>query len=369
MINEKTLKNDERAIFALRSLYEGFGYTKYKMSKFEEYDLYVRNKDFLISDSIITFTDTNGKLMALKPDVTLSIIKNTNDKKGLIQKLYYNENVYRISKDSSCFKEITQTGLECVGDIDLYDICEVVYLALKSLETIDKDYMVDICHAGLLDALIKTEDLEAEKKEKLLCFIQSKNADEIKRMAKNGEIDETLLDISLKLLVSYKDCESLKSAFSPYNYKENVETALDEFVKICQNTILLCDEGKINIDFSIISDTGYYSGVVFKGYIKGIPSSVLSGGQYDKLMKKMGKNSKALGFAVYLDLLEKHGEKDDWYDWYDYVILRDEASDISEIIKETARLSEKGFSVIVVNSISKDLKYKKLIDVRKNREG
>ena len=71
MINEKILKNDERAVFALRSLYRGFGYSKYKMSKFEEYDLYVRNKDFLISDSIITFTDTNGKLMALKPDVTL----------------------------------------------------------------------------------------------------------------------------------------------------------------------------------------------------------------------------------------------------------------------------------------------------------
>ena len=59
------------------SVFESYGYRQFRMSKFEEYDLYVRNKDFLLSDKIITFNDTNGKLMALKPDVTLSIIKNS----------------------------------------------------------------------------------------------------------------------------------------------------------------------------------------------------------------------------------------------------------------------------------------------------
>ena len=78
-MDKMLLKNDEKAVFALRSLYEKYGYSQFKMSKFEEYDLYVRNKDFLVSDNIITFTDTNGKLMALKPDVTLSIIKNSDD--------------------------------------------------------------------------------------------------------------------------------------------------------------------------------------------------------------------------------------------------------------------------------------------------
>ena len=75
-IEDSVLRNDEKAVFELRSLYSKYGYSRYRMSKFEEYDLYVRNKDFLISDNIITFTDTDGKLMALKPDVTLSIIKN-----------------------------------------------------------------------------------------------------------------------------------------------------------------------------------------------------------------------------------------------------------------------------------------------------
>ena len=48
----------ETILYSLRALYDTYGYTRYKMSKFEEYDLYSRNKDFLISDGVITFTDT-----------------------------------------------------------------------------------------------------------------------------------------------------------------------------------------------------------------------------------------------------------------------------------------------------------------------
>ena len=51
------LRSGEQTIYRLRGLYEKYGYRRFKMSKFEEYDLYVRNKDFLISDRMITFTD------------------------------------------------------------------------------------------------------------------------------------------------------------------------------------------------------------------------------------------------------------------------------------------------------------------------
>ena len=122
----------EKVIFGLRSLYRGYGYNQYKMSKFEEYDLYAKNKDFLISDSVITFTDTNGKLMALKPDVTLSIIKNMKEPGTGVQKLFYNENVYRVSKGNQSYKEIMQVGLECIGDIGEADILQVLTLAVKS---------------------------------------------------------------------------------------------------------------------------------------------------------------------------------------------------------------------------------------------
>ena len=104
-MNSALLKPEERAILRLRDLYRTYGYTCFKMSKFEAYELYVENKEFLISDRVITFTDTDGKLMALKPDVTLSIVKNAPEGGG-VSRVYYNESVFRVSERTHQFKEL-----------------------------------------------------------------------------------------------------------------------------------------------------------------------------------------------------------------------------------------------------------------------
>lgn len=363
MLNENILRNDEKAVYSLRSLYRRFGYSRFKMSKFEEYDLYVRNKDFLISDGIITFTDTNGRLLALKPDVTLSIIKNARDKKGVVEKLYYNENVYRISKDSHSFKEINQTGLECIGDVGIYDICEVLYLAALSLDCIDKNYIIDIAHAGLVSSLIKQCNLTEDVKGAVLESIQNKSLDEITSLFQEGNITQAAYDIISKLMSAYKSSDEVESAFS--GISEKSDAALGEFLAIIRSAEELALMDKLRIDFSIVNDTSYYSGLVFKGYIYGIPTSVLSGGQYDKLMKKMGKNSGAVGFAVYLDALERHGREVSQYD-YDFVILRDETTPASQIIKTVESLSENGFSVIVLSELDSSIRYKTLMKLSKN---
>ena len=79
-MNDAVLTREEKVVFALRELYRRYGYLPYRMSKFEEYELYVRNKEFMVGDRVIAFNDTNGKMLALKPDVTLSIIKGGEDR-------------------------------------------------------------------------------------------------------------------------------------------------------------------------------------------------------------------------------------------------------------------------------------------------
>lgn len=162
--DESVLKSDEKVSLTLRSLYAKNGYTRFKMSKFEEYDLYSRNKDFLVSDGVITFTDTNGKLLALKPDVTLSIVKNSKDIKGQIQKVYYNENVYRISETSRTYKELMQTGLECIGDLDDKNIAEVLRLACESLNVISENWSLNLSNAALLSEILKENWRRRHKK-------------------------------------------------------------------------------------------------------------------------------------------------------------------------------------------------------------
>ena len=135
-INDELMQKSERTVLGLQQMYLDAGYAPYRMSKFEEYDLYADKKDFLISDNVITFTDTSGRLMALKPDVTLSIVKNLGDRPDEVQKVFYRENVYRVSRGTGSYKEMLQAGLECIGKVGRAELLEVIRLAAQSLAQI-----------------------------------------------------------------------------------------------------------------------------------------------------------------------------------------------------------------------------------------
>ena len=354
--NKTVLKNDEKAIFEMRTLYEKYGYSQYKMSKFEEYDLYVRNKDFLVSDNIITFTDTNGKLMALKPDVTLSIIKNSDDSTETLSKMYYNENVYRVSKGSHSFKEIMQTGLECIGRIDDYCIYEVLMLACESLGNISPDYVLDISDLEILSQVIEDSGVLGDSKAKLLKCIGEKNLGAISEICEAENAD--LLDLKTLVTTYGKPAEVIKTL---KNLKcKKTADAVSRLEKITSELEKNGYGDKIRIDFSVINDMNYYNGYVFKGFINGIASGVLSGGSYDRLMKKMGKKSGAIGFAVYLDLLQRLSENDRTYD-VDTVLLYDDGADIDALNGAIKLLTSGGKSVMAQKCVPEKLKYNQLL--------
>ena len=151
------LQKGERVELYLRRLFESFGYKKYRMSKFENYDLYAENKSFLKNESIITFHDLSGKLMALKPDVTLSIVKNA--KGASAEKYYYVDKVFRLQSQNREYREIAQMGLEYIGPIGLFETAEVVSLALESLSAIERDYVLEFSHMGFVEGLLAGEGL------------------------------------------------------------------------------------------------------------------------------------------------------------------------------------------------------------------
>ena len=101
---KETRKRNEVQSGASAALYEAAGCRKYHMGRFEEYGLYQENRSFLSSEQVITFTDLDGRLLALKPDVTLSIAKTAQPAPGETLRYYYHENVYRPSAESHTFK-------------------------------------------------------------------------------------------------------------------------------------------------------------------------------------------------------------------------------------------------------------------------
>ena len=378
-LDESVLKKEEKTAFLLRSLYQQYGCLQYKMSKFEEYDLYAKNRDFLVSDNIITFTDTNGKLMALKPDVTLSIVRNTRDIPGYVNKVFYNENVYRVSRGSHAYKEIMQAGLECIGDIDDYNIFETVLLAVKSLDIISDENILSISHLGIIISLLKEIGLNDDEQKKAIKLIGSKNMHEFESLCLTAarktadksyekSINPDTDDASVKSIERVMRILMLNGTPDEVLPKLRKECCDEEAVSQLEALTAMLNaagEGsRVIIDFSVVSDMSYYNGIVFKGYVNGVPESILSGGQYDQLLKKMGKRARAVGFAVYMDFLERYFENDNIYD-VDAVIMYDDNTDRRALFNAVQVAMNKGMKVTAQKEVPEKLRCKIIYTIDK----
>ena len=234
-----SLQPKERASFALRALYEAAGCRKYHMGRFEEYGLYQENRSFLSSEQVITFTDLDGRLLALKPDVTLSIAKTAQPAPGETLRYYYHENVYRPSAESHTFQEISQMGLEMLGAVGEAQVQQAVRLAAQSLAQLGAAWVLEVSHMGYLFAC-RNDRMRAA-------------AAELRALAKTLE----------------------------------------------------ASGGAVRLDLSLAGEMEYYNGLVFQGYLQGLPRPLLKGGRYDLLMQKFTPGAGAIGFAVYLDELDR----------------------------------------------------------------
>ena len=356
------LQFSETVIFALRSLYNRYGYSQYRMGKFEEYDLYSRNKDFLISDSVLTFMDQGGRLMALKPDVTLSIVKNSKDAPG-VRKLYYNENVYRVAKGSRSFREMMQVGLEVLGDVDDYCISEVLTLAAESLAVISSDSVLNVSHMGLLSDVLTLAGVSDDAREPVLKAIGEKNLHGLENICREQDLAEE----NIRLLKEVVSCCGAAETVLP-RLRQLLEGRLDtEALTQLENVLgALTNAGlttQLRFDFSVVSNSRYYNGIVFKGYVAGASSAVLSGGQYDSLMKRLHRLSSAIGFAVYMDVVEQLPQERRAFD-VDAVLLYDGDTALADIRRRVEELNRQGISVLAQKTVPENINYKRLLKIQ-----
>lgn len=314
------MKLEEQVSFSLRALYHRYGYAQFKMSKFEPYSLYLQNKEFLVSEGVITFTDTDGALLALKPDVTLSIVKNCRDGHDSLQKVCYSENVYRIAGPGKGFREIMQTGLECLGDIGIYELGEVLLLAARSLQCISPRFLLTVSHLGIIEPLLQEMHLRDEASQAALQCLREKNEASLRDCCSGAPAE--LVEQLVSLMMQNSCILQAVNALPPGKARSELQT-----VAALLEQAGLADH--VRLDFSIIGDRNYYNGIVFRGYIEGIPSEVLSGGQYDRLLIRLNKHAKGVGFAVYLDQLELLEDRKKNYDVDTVLIYSDEADPLT----------------------------------------
>ncbi len=347
--NQNAMTPAEQIISKCADLYAQYGYRRFTMNKFEDYALYAENKNFLVDGRLLTFTD-GSKLKALKPDITLSIVKSLAANPRLPLKAFYNETVYRVKKGETEFSELHQMGLELIGDASIYATCEVLGLAKTSLDAIDAQNILDISHMGILMPLIDHACQSGADRAQLISLITQKNADGIAAM-----------------LGAQHPLAALVSSYAPIAQMIPVlqemlpdAPAVKELAEIAD---VLCATGLdtgVYLDFSLMHDFGYYNGIIFKGYIKEVPVAVLSGGRYDPLLDRFGMCTAALGFAIYLDYIRYTEAKHD----SDVLLLYSAQDKAVDVALAARALTKQGYLVLAAAEHPENRSFVKVFDIK-----
>lgn len=352
-----SLPIEDKLTIELAELFEKFGYKKYCMAKFEEYSFYSDNRDFLSGEGIIAFNNSDGRLMALKPDITLSIVKNSRISSENLTKAYYNESVYRIGKNTHDYKEIKQTGVEVLGKLDAYSISEIIIIALESLDKIDEENILSISHMSVISALMEKYDISSRKlKKKIIEFIIGKNMHDLRKLLVENEIDADkfieIVSISGKIDCVVDKLEKLSADGFDFTEAINDFRVIYDALKVNRNN---CN---VTVDFSVLNNTDYYNGIIFQGFVKNAPNAVLAGGRYDNLANKIRKNTEAVGFAIYLDNLNL------WYpnkkEYYTEIVIINNGGNSAELLSVVKKFISDGHSVRVEHKIPSDYSFRTL---------
>lgn len=335
------LINENSIVSNLINIYERFGFKKIKLSKFEDYNLYNNNKDFLQTEHILTFMNLNGNLKSLRPDVTLSIVKKVlKDNEKETQKIYYIEDIYKIVSNE--YEEIPQVGVEIIGKLNNYSNLEIISMAIESLKSINKNYILEISNIDFISAIFDEINLEENLKIEILNNIYLKNKHDLEKLL-NKNVDNKYKKYILSFVELSGNYKYILKKLKSLIINKKMQKSYEELKSLSFVFELYNNFDKILLDFSIESQLGYYNGIIFKGYIKESNDIILSGGRYDKLLNKFNSNKNAIGFAIYMDKLYEKNKTSDFID----ILILYKSGDENILLNEVRKFMNKNKKVRV----------------------
>ena len=296
-----TIENKINNIFNL------YGFHNVQTPTFEFFDIFNKERGSVPSKNLYKFFDREGNTLVLRPYLTPSIAriaaKNYMDVNVPI-KLCYNANTYiNNSELQGKLKEITQLGCELIGDDSVEADAEMVALVVNSLKSAGFDkFLVEIGQVDFYKGLLEECGFEDDVEEELRVRIENKNFFGVEELLDSKDIPSNVKDTFLKLPSLFGSSDVLDKA------KELAtnEKSLKAIEKLEEVYSILVDYGVadyISFDLGMLSNFNYYTGIIFKAYTYGTGDAIVAGGRYDKLLSQFGKDSAAIGFAVYMDQL------------------------------------------------------------------
>ena len=343
----KNMSKKDLVLLNIRKMYDSYGYKKISLPSFEEYDLYNENKDF-IDRNVLTVMSPNGKLLALRPDITLSVAKKVSKDQSLkYSKIYYQENTYNLTKYVG-YEEDEQLGIELIGKESTFLDFEIINLAVKSLDIINKKNMIILSHAGFISSIFENFDLEYEIKEQILDCINRKNSHDIQKILKsNGHISENVKKLIYKIPELSGNLKNIEKELLKYEINGNTKKILSELKQLNSLLMKFYKKSKIIFDFSVVKNLNYYNGIILQGYVENFSNVILTGGRYDKLFEKFGVDTGAVGFAILTDGLKGYYKDTDKKDFE--ILIAYDNSDFEKLVEIVNDFQKKGLRVRTEN--------------------
>ncbi|MCL2636768.1 MAG: ATP phosphoribosyltransferase regulatory subunit [Oscillospiraceae bacterium] len=268
----------------LMDLFKSEGYSEVITPSLEFYDVF---GDFS-QESMYKLTDAKGRLMVIRPDSTIPIIRLAetrlkNEPRPL--KLCYNQTIYNVNpKDAGRDDEIAQCGVEKIADEKRDDNgYEVLELAMKAINIIGFDYRFEIGNCLLFDILSDENKIYADKKEEIRQLVETKNYPALKAL----EIPDVFVELP-KLFGGEEIFDKAEELFKSEKLKRELGFLKNAYSELKKNI----DGDKITIDLGLTNTRGYYTGIIFNGYTAGYGEPILLGGAYSI------NETIAAGFAV-----------------------------------------------------------------------
>lgn len=286
---------------AAREVFARHGYHVVQPPMFEYYDVY--DAAVTKAENMFKFFDNNGRMLALRPDLTTSVarIAATKPLGELPYRIAYSGSAFRNDETFSNDRrrEFSQAGIELIGNGGTDADAEVIEIAIEALLKFGvKDFQIDMGHADYYKGLAEIAGLGPIVSDKLRANINDKDFVAIEGILDGIDIDEKLKEVFMELPKMFGGIETAVAAAKNPIIGEKSRAALENLISVYE---ILKGKGLdkyISTDLGMVPNLDYYTGIIVKGFAKGVAFPICSGGRYDNLTEKFGKALPATGIAI-----------------------------------------------------------------------
>lgn len=285
----------------LTELFSKQSYDEISTPEVEYYDLFVQSGNPIPQESMLKVVDRSGKIMVMRPDCTTPIARVAATKMSGMpfpQRLYYNQTVFSSGiAHRGGSAEIAQCGIELLGAEGVSADLEAIILAIESLRTVSpKGFHIELGHAGIFKNIAESLQLSQEDAEEIRNLIEGKQFAHMAQLLEPYR-GQKGFEVLSRLSYLFGDISVLDEAERLIGNSPELS-----YLRSLYNGLVTAGYGEdIRFDLGLVHQIEYYTGVVFRGYIQGAGSPVLSGGRYDNLLATFGRPAPAIGFAVDVD--------------------------------------------------------------------